>query len=209
MKQPTSSDASSDLDDRCLVEQVLAGDRQRYAVLVHRYHRPLLNLATNRLGNASVAEDAVQDTFVSAYRSLHTYKSEFSFRTWLWTILLNHCRRHASRLARLPRQIDARVLVHGEQTLACNVDSQASPELAAMHSERHALLSTLLLELPEARADAIRLRFYGQLKYREIASVMNSSLNAAKQRVRLGLETLGEMIRERKLTDSAFPEDKS
>lgn len=208
MTKPTSQNGNLDLDDRCVVDQVLAGDRQQYAVLVHRYHRPLLNLATNRLGNASVAEDAVQDTFVSAFRSLHTYRSEFSFRTWLWSILLNHCRRHASRLARQPRQADVQGLAYWKGTLAGDVDSEPGPELAAMQSERHALLASLLLELPEVRADAIRLRFYGQLKYREIAQVMNSSLNAAKQRVRLGLETLGEMIRERKLTDSAFPEDK-
>lgn len=189
-------------NDRKVIEIVLAGDRQRYAILVRRYHGPLLHLATSRLGNQAEAEDAVQDAFVAAFRSLHTYKPEYSFRTWLWTILLNQCRRHGTRMAKHPRQIELEHEIHQDGT------ADDSPERIAMLIERNRLLNDLLLQLPEERADAIRLRFFGQLKFREVAEVMGSSLNGAKQRVRLGLVTLGDMLRDRKLTDSVFPEDK-
>jgi RNA polymerase sigma-70 factor (ECF subfamily) len=69
-------------------------------------------------------------------------------------------------------------------------------------------LDGLLLELSDVQADAIRLRFFGQLKYREIADAMDSSLGAAKQRVKLGLIAIGEMLRDRALIDSVFPDTK-
>ena len=186
-------------DDKQVVASVLAGDRQRFALLVQRYHGPLLHLAQSRLGNQDAAEDAVQDAFICAFRSLHTYKSEFSFRTWLWSILLNQCRRHGARNAKQPTQ--------ATQDPNSEQPEDLSPELSAMLTERSLLLGRLLQQLPQPQADAIRLRFYGQLKYREIADAMGSSLGAAKQRVRHGLIAMGEMLREQKLIDSVFPEE--
>lgn len=192
-------------DDKATIAAVLAGNRQQFGLLVRRYHRPLLHLATSRLGNQDAAEDAVQDTFICAYRSLHTYKPAFSFRTWLWTILLNQCRRHGTRISKLPKQSDEK----STSSMAQEADSDGlTPDLSAMMSERSRLLGELLQRIPDAQADAIRLRFFGQLKYREIAQAMDSSLGAAKQRVRLGLVAVGKMLHEQKLVDSVFPEDK-
>ena len=189
--------------DRDVVVAVLDGDIDQFALLVHRYRRPLLHVASSRLGRLDVAEDAVQETFVCAYKSLHTYKPQYSFRTWLWTILLNQCRRHAQRLARQVGGGDA-------EMVADQLGDRASPpavlpELQAMTSERNELLQRLLTRLPENQADAVRLRFFGQLKYREIAEAMQCSLGAAKKRVRQGLTAMSELLRRAGLVDSVFP----
>lgn len=191
-------------DDKAIVDAVLAGNRQAFARLVNRYHRPLLHLAKSRLGDMDLAEEAVQDAFVCAYRSLHTYKPKFSFRTWLWTILLNQCRRHGARSSKLPRQLSVEYL---PKTLN-ETSSEIPPDVSAMLTERSRLLDELLRELSEVQADAIRLRFFGHLKYREIADAMGSSLGAAKQRVKLGLIALGDMLRDRALIESVFPDTK-
>ena len=195
MSEPTT-------DDKDVVEAILAGETDQFSLLVRRYYRPLLHLAENRLGRLDVAEDAVQDTFLAAYRSLTTYKPEFQFRTWLWTILLNQCRRHHGRLARNASQSLA-------QDDADYPHHSLAPELIAMLRERNTLLRELMDQLPAVQADAIRLRFFGSLKYREIAVAMDSSLSSAKQRVRIGLTAMTEMLRERKLIDSIFPGDSS
>ena len=187
------------IDDKQVVSAVLAGDAQRFALLVQRYSRPLMHLATNRLGREDLAEEAVQDAFVCAYRSLHTYKPEFGFRTWLWTILLNQCRRHGGRQAKLPAQSSAMQIEERVST--------QTPDDAAMLRERNAVLRELLVRLPEPQADAIRLRFFGQLKFQEIADVMQSSLSAAKQRVRFGLEGLSALMKENNLVDYVLPGD--
>ena len=83
------------------------------------------------------------------------------------------------------------------------------PEMSAMTNERNEILRELLDRLPAAQADAIRMRFFGQLKYREVADAMQSSLSAAKQRVRNGLAAISEMLRDEQLIDSVFPGDKT
>ena len=87
----------SKLSDGCIIDQVLSGKPEQFEVIVCRYHGPLLHLALGKLGRLDAAEEAVQETFFHAYKSLHTYDSQYSFRTWLWTILINQCRRQLKK----------------------------------------------------------------------------------------------------------------
>ena len=91
----TSSSVTT--SDKEIVRQVLHGNTERFNELVLRYQNPLLRLAYTKLNDRVLAEGAVQETFLAAFKSLDTYKAEFGFRTWLWTILLDQCRRHGQR----------------------------------------------------------------------------------------------------------------
>jgi RNA polymerase sigma-70 factor (ECF subfamily) len=149
------------------------------------------------MGRQDWAEDVVQETFLCAFKSLHTYNSQYSFRTWLWTILLNQCRRQLKRFSRGvfigSWQHDA----SDEQrraTLAEQLKSEESPSTRMAAQERSELLDTLLAKLPEAQADALRLRFFGGLKFHEIAEAMGCSLSTAKNRVRWGLTRMAEFL---------------
>src|SRR6478672_2491854 len=86
--------------DGVLIAAALEGEEQAFALLVERYQAALLKAAVTRLGRRELAEEAVQETFLCAHRWLATYDSRFSFRTWLWTILLNQCSRQAKLEAR-------------------------------------------------------------------------------------------------------------
>src|SRR5437868_7420941 len=86
--------------DAALVSAILAGDGEAFVRLVERYERPLRATARSRLGRDDWAEDVVQETFLCLLKWLRTYDSRFTFRTWLWTVLLNQCSRHAHKQAR-------------------------------------------------------------------------------------------------------------
>lgn len=181
--------------DASLIAAVLAGERERFAVLVERYQGPLLRLARNRLGRHDWAEDVVQETFLWAFKSLASYDSRFSFRTWLWTILLNQCNRHYQRRARQTaleqaRQPQGDVGLDGERLAT----DEASPSERLLAKERAQQLADVLAELPDVQADALRLRFFGELKFQEIADVQGCSLTSAKNRVRWGLLKMAERL---------------
>jgi RNA polymerase sigma-70 factor (ECF subfamily) len=177
-----------------LIDAVLDGNKQRFAEIVRRYHGALLRAAASRLKRPDLAEDVVQETFLCAFKSLHTYNSQYSFRTWLWTILLNQCRR---RHRRESRRIDLAWTSAGSaeraipQAVVCD---EAGPPENAMAREQAARLEELLGALPEVQADALRLRFFGGLKFHEIADAMGCSLSSAKARVRLGLTRMSEIM---------------
>ena len=92
-----SHETRSDLE---LIDAIRAGDETAFNSLYDRYFQRVYNFSYARVRNAADAEEAVQETFLCAHRWLATYDSRFSFRTWLWTILLNQCSRVAKREAK-------------------------------------------------------------------------------------------------------------
>jgi RNA polymerase sigma-70 factor, ECF subfamily len=180
--------------DAELMARVERGERECFAELVRRYRAALLRVAASRLGRADWAEDVVQETFMAAFKSCGSYDARFSFRTWLWTILLNQCRGHYQRRARSVPM--APLTGEVEQVLAqvWRQQGDASPLGALMAKERAAQLEALLAQLTGAQADALRLRFFGGLKFHEIARTMQCSLNTAKNRVRIGLTRMAELL---------------
>ena len=80
-------------DDAADVQRVLAGDVEAYAALVDRYYDRCARFAIRMLGNRDDAEDALQATFLRAYRALNRYQERDRFSAWLYRILVNQCRR--------------------------------------------------------------------------------------------------------------------
>lgn len=182
--------AESDAD---IVARVRGGQSESFAELVRRYRPALLRVARSRLGRADWAEDVVQEAFLAAFRGCASYDPRYNFCTWLWTILLNQCSAHYQRRQRSvplePWPADGEPLVHDSQSRGDD-----SPLAQLESQERSAQLERLLAALTTPQADALRLRFFGELKFHEIAQAMECSLNTAKQRVRSGLLRMAEML---------------
>lgn len=179
--------------DGLLIAAARAGQRQAFALLVERYEGPLLRAALSRLARREWAEEAVQETFLSAHRWLDTYDSRYSFRTWLWTILLNQCSRVARREGRHAAAIDA-AGQHDDRQWHEPPGRDASPLEILLARESRERVRELLARLPEVQADALRLRFFGGLTFPEIAAAMGCSQPGAKNRVKCGLMTLSKWL---------------
>jgi RNA polymerase sigma-70 factor (ECF subfamily) len=110
--------------------------------------------------------------------------------------LLNQCRSHYQRQA---RGGEAVALVSDESgmgsMLADRPSSEAQPSAGLLAREQSELLESLLGQLSTVQADALRLRFFGGLKFQEIADTMQCSLGTAKNRVQWGLTRLSELLR--------------
>lgn len=173
-----------------LVQQ---GDLESFDALVHRYRSRLIAFAAGKIGDRQRGEDLVQETFLAVYASRQTFNPEFTFRTWLWTILLNLCRRELSRRKRRPHE------VHGAVGTSFSGIEPATTETgltSVLKAERNQRVAAMLETLSDVQADAVRLRFYGGLKYSEIAQAMGGSEVTAKVRVRNGLARLAQRLRD-------------
>jgi RNA polymerase sigma-70 factor (ECF subfamily) len=185
-----------DLDDVEIMRRVQAGQLDLFDELVHRYRGPLLNVAWSKLGDRAWAEDAVQETFLAAFTARATYNPRFAFRTWIWTILLNLCRRQWQRRETRPRERSLSNLPPSEVAGYHEPMTHDTALAQLLGTERRELVHRVLSRLPEAQADALRLRFFGGLQFSEIALAMGSSVSGAKQRVKHGLIELAEQLRE-------------
>ncbi len=93
--------AATTLDEEApLVQALRAGDEAAFATLVERYHGALIRLALVYVDDRAVAEDVAQDTWIGVLRGVQRFEARSSFRTWLFTILVNTARSRARREAR-------------------------------------------------------------------------------------------------------------
>ena len=171
------------------------GQLEPFEELVRRYRAPLLRVAASKLGDATAAEDIVQEAFLAVFAACDTFNPAFSFRTWLWTILLNLCKRQLKRRSRQPGLPPSDAARASSQTGLSEPIHHETGLIRALLHERNTRLRELLLTLPEVQSDAVRLRFFGGLKFQEIAEAMGCSLIAAKMRVKNGLLKLAETLR--------------
>lgn len=178
--------------DGVLIAAALAGDESAFAILVARYQAALHKAALSRLGRRELAEEAVQEAFLCAHRWLATYDSRFSFRTWLWTVLLNQCSRQAKREAR--HSVGSATPSPGPAVVDEPCHRQPQPIEQLLATETNQQIQSLLSRLPEPQADALRLRFFGGLTFPEIAAAMGCSEPGAKNRVKTGLLRLAEWL---------------
>lgn len=175
------------LSDTHIMIEVQRGRIELFDQLVVRHRPRLLRFAASKLGDNAAAEDVVQETLLSVFAARHTYRPEFAVSTWMYTILLNLCRRHGKREAR-------RNATTVDVALNPTADSAASPLAVLLATEQRERVQKLLNELPEVEADALRLRFFSGLMFEEIAAAMESSVSGAKVRVRRGLQRMSERL---------------
>lgn len=176
--------------DGALLGRVLAGDRELFARLVERYQDRLGRYAYRMLGNSADAEEALQDTFVRAYRSLANCNKPEGFGAWVFGILVNRCRTYAARRARTNG-----VIVAGEYAMA----SASVPHSASRDALRDAI-SWALEQLPTDQREAFLLKHVEDLSYEtmeEMTGVRPSALRMRVLRAREGLrKLLAEEVRD-------------
>jgi RNA polymerase sigma-70 factor, ECF subfamily len=169
------------MTDAQLIHDVLAGDSRAYEPLVRRHHQRVLALCLSLLKNPSEAEDAAQDSFLKAYRSLSSFRGDSEFSTWIYRIAYRTCLDALRKRSREKSESwDALVEVRGEE-IQCLFMSQPGPERALENKNLvERVLSTLL---PDYRRILVLREVYG-FSYEEIAAAMECSLDSVKARLR-------------------------
>jgi RNA polymerase sigma-70 factor, ECF subfamily len=175
--------------DALIVERVRDGDVDAFRFLVTRHYGGLLRYAMRMLGNTADAEEAVQDTFVRAYRSLARYDSSRPVDSWLWGILVNRCRTTGAQRSRRERlQDDASAAVaDGDVPFVGST---------GRHHEPRPELQRALEQLPEAHREALLLKYLDERTYEEMNAVTGVSVSALKMRVKRAREQLEALLRE-------------
>lgn len=175
-------------DESELIEDILDGDAQAYAVLVRRYQGPIHALMLRMCRHAEDARDLTQETFVTAYEKLDRFKMNARFFPWLYTIGLNLARDHLRRRGRSP--LPAADCFDGcLETIAADVSDDSL--IDRIDADRLlAAMDGLGLETREA----LLLRYQEGLSITEIATALDLSASAVKMRLSRGLERLRTMF---------------
>lgn len=173
-------------NDATIVANVRAGDGAAFAILVGRYRHQFGRYAVRMLGNREDAEEAMQDAFVRAFRSLETCEDPAKFGSWFFRILANRCRTAGARRGRRER-----TFVRDE--IALTVASEEHP--AERDAWREEIQRALML-LDEEQREAFLLKHVEELGYEEMSVLTGVGVSALKMRVKRACERLRAMLQE-------------
>jgi RNA polymerase sigma-70 factor (ECF subfamily) len=174
-----------DLEDAALVERAQAGDSLSFDELVRRYEGKVFHLSRRILGDPDEAEDALQETFLSAYRGLPHFKRESKFSTWIFRIATN------AALMRLRKRrpdvisLDQPKASDGEgETIPMDLkDWSATPEEELIDQETREAMEEAIAALPPDLRAIFLLRDVEGMSNEEAAESTGLSLAAAKSRL--------------------------
>ncbi len=183
--------------DEQLVGQILAGDRDAFALLVERYKRGIANFIGAGVRSSSDVADLTQETFLRAYAHLGTYNAELGrFSTWLYHIARNVVRTFLGRSQRRPVAAELGEDRTLENSLP-DASADADPMGGVLRSEAEAEVRAALADLPERTRTVLALRYYDNMDYQSIATTMGLSLGNVKTLIHRGKLALAQKFRER------------
>jgi len=148
--------------------------------LVETYQTPLMHICYMILHDESLAEDAVQETFLKAYKALGQFRGESSEKTWLFRIGMNVCR--DMRRGRWFRYVDRRVT---PDTLPMQTDPT---------DEDHEDLSQAIVRLPDKYKEVILLHYYQNMNVREIAQTLGLAPSSVSNRLKKAHVRLKDLL---------------
>jgi RNA polymerase sigma-70 factor (ECF subfamily) len=163
-----------------LVLRARDGDLDAFGQLVTRFRPPFSRYALQMLGQREEAEEALQDTFLRAYRSLAGCREPARFQAWAFAILVNRCRTVRRQLLRRARR-------HSRDPDALDRVSVPHPEGDDAWREE---IQRALARLPAAQREAFLLKHVEGLSYEAIAELSGARVPALKMRVLRACEAL-------------------
>jgi RNA polymerase sigma-70 factor (ECF subfamily) len=166
-----------------LIQRAAGGDRSAFELLYQRYSRPVFGLALRRLGDRGRAEDAVQETFASIWRSAGTYRPDRGpGAPWLYAVARNAIVDRARNRTEIPADIPDEP-----------AHEAGPPELAEQGGVSWRV-HRALEELNEREREVISLAYWSGLSQSEVAEFLGIPLGTVKTRTRAALARLAEIL---------------
>jgi RNA polymerase sigma-70 factor (ECF subfamily) len=180
-----------------IVVQAQNGDREAFGLIFEHHHRFIYKFIYAMLGEHGLAEELTQETFLGAYKNLHTLRVEAALKTWLCSIAKNTVYKHLRSRRKEGKQSEDEV-----ESLEL-VDQNLTPDEKFLSRELNGLIGEALKKLDEDKRVVFILKEVQQLSYNEIAEItgdaipkLKTDLRRAKIKMRILLEPYLEVKNE-------------
>ena len=179
------------MDDLARARALASGDEAAFEAFLDQQTAPVFRICYRILGSVDEAEDAVQETFVLAYRALATFRGDGPPGAWVARIAVRECWRRSRSRARQRAEttpFDAVI----EATLADSTDLARE----AVAAEERGEVRRAVAALPEPYGEVVALRFFAELSLAHIAAATGRLEATVKTQLYRGLERLRREMRE-------------
>lgn len=171
-------------DEAQMIASILAGNTHEFHDLIRPYERSVFTVALSLLRNEADAEDAAQEAFLKAFRSLKGFRAESKFSTWLVSITLNEARRRLRHRKTMKVQsLDKQPDEQGHTSPALLRDWREIPSEALERQEVRSMLQQAITDLPLIYREIFLLRDVEELTVNESAEALGITVASVKVRL--------------------------
>jgi RNA polymerase sigma-70 factor (ECF subfamily) len=178
-----------------LIAQALNGSQKAYTLLTERHRASVYHIVYKIVRDAETANDLVQETFMKAFASLASYRSDYRFSTWLYKIAANcsidHLRKRRIQALSLERHLDE----NSDQAKIEVPDYSYHPERDLERKEQRFSIEEAIESLPPKYREVIIYRHKDDKSYEEIADLLNMPIGTVKARIFRARELLKKKLK--------------
>ena len=186
----------SELTDIEIIEKIRKGDSEAFAEIVRRYQDRVFRYLYSHIGSYDEAEDAAQDVFIQVMESIHSFRGESKFSTWLYSVTANYCRNFRRKNGRAVVVPIFRI-AGGEEIELPLADDRENIESRFVENEMLSVMREEMSCLPDDYRQILVLRDIEGLPYEEISEITGISLSNVKVRIHRGREMLKKRLEKR------------
>ncbi|HLU90153.1 MAG TPA: sigma-70 family RNA polymerase sigma factor [Cyclobacteriaceae bacterium] len=179
-----------ELIDRAVKEK----DQQAYATLMKRYKKAVYFMILKMIRDADDAEDLTMEAFAKAFRNLHKFKKDYTFSTWLFRIATNNAIDFIRKKKLKTMSLNNTLTDDGGNAVNIDIeDDENNPQDEFIRSQRVEMVRIFVDKLPAKYRKLVKLRYFDELSYEEIAQELDKPLGTVKAQLHRSRELLYEI----------------
>lgn len=192
--------SSKALEDFRLVDMAVGGDDKAYAKLLQRYRRPVYHVILKMVRNVDDAEDLMMESFSKAFRSLHRFKKDFTFSTWLFRIATNNTIDFIRRKKINTLSIENTYTDDDGGSVSIDIEDKGNlnPQEEFIGAQKEQIMQEVVNMLPPKYQKLVRLRYFHELSYEEIAAEIEAPLGTVKAQLHRARELMYDLVKNSK-----------
>ncbi|MDN3669703.1 sigma-70 family RNA polymerase sigma factor [Echinicola jeungdonensis] len=185
------------LEDFELIDKAVGQkDQQAYANLMKRYKKAVYFMILKMIRDADDAEDLTMEAFAKAFRNLHKFKKDYTFSTWLFRIATNNTIDFIRKKKLKTMSLNNTLTDDGGNSVNIDVeDDENNPQDEYIKSQRIEMVRIFVDKLPAKYRKLVKLRYFDELSYDEIAQELDKPLGTVKAQLHRSRELLYEIAR--------------
>ena len=182
--------------DLKLIQRALkTGDPDAYNQLMKLYRDPIYFMLYEKVGDQEIAKDLTIEALGKAFKKLHMYTPNFTFSTWLYTVAKNNCIDYLRKNKLTTVSIDKIIEDSKERKNDFNIaSSDPDPEKIMIKKQRVAILRQIVNQLKEKQRELVKLRYFKEMSYEEIAETLDIPLGTVKAQLHRSREKLFKIM---------------
>jgi len=188
------------LQDFQLIDQaVKENDEQAYAMLMERYKKPVYHMILKMVRNVDDAEDLTIEAFAKAFKNLFKFKKDYTFSTWLFRIATNNAIDFIRKKKLETMSLNTSYQDESGSNITIDVkDKNLDPQEEAIKAQKIELIQLFVTKLPAKYQRLVRLRYFSELSYEEIARELEAPLGTVKAQLHRARELLQDLVKGKK-----------